>query len=123
MFKDPIRHFVQAQMGRVDHQGVFGLAERVDLALEVLPVAGNHRLEDLVWLGFLAARAELPVAALRPLIDRRVEIYLIPSGSIVQGATAATVASRGASRREATPAPVTPVQAVPTQATPEAGEP
>lgn len=55
--------------------------------------------------------------------NRRVEIYLIPSGSIVQGATAATVASRGASRRETVPAPATPVQAVPTQATPEAGQP
>lgn len=54
--------------------------------------------------------------------NRRVEIYLIPSGSIVQGGMAAPVAARGGERNSGRPQP-TPVQAAPMQPASQNGQP
>lgn len=54
--------------------------------------------------------------------NRRVEIYLVPSGSVVQGSMAAPVASRGSSRQPNSPQSM-PIQATSMEVAPAVGEP
>lgn len=54
--------------------------------------------------------------------NRRVEIYLVPSGSVVQGSMAAPVASRGSARPANSPQSM-PIQATSMEVAPAVGEP